>query len=97
MFESILLGYCPQHDIYWSKLNVENHIQLFLQLKGTCKNREEEKAKLEDLLNLVNLQKQRHQVASSLSGGEKRRLSLALAFCGNARVIFLDEPTVREV
>lgn len=85
------IGYCPQDDIYWSKLTVEQHLLLFLRLKEV--DPKDEKERLEQLLALVSLHDKRDLLASKLSGGEKRRLSIAIAFCGKGKVIFLDEPT----
>ncbi|MGO0061310.1 ABC transporter ATP-binding protein [Brevibacillus fluminis] len=48
----------------------------------------------EELLAISSLQKERNQFATALSGGQRRRLSFALAMAGNPDVIFLDEPTV---
>ena len=41
----------------------------------------------------VGLEEKRDKPAASISGGQKRKLSIAMAFCGNSKVIILDEPT----
>ncbi len=41
----------------------------------------------------VNLQEKRDEYSKNLSGGQKRRLSVAMAFSGRSKVIILDEPT----
>jgi ATP-binding cassette subfamily A (ABC1) protein 3 len=45
------------------------------------------------LIRDVNLQEKREYFSKDLSGGQKRRLSVALAFAGGSKLIFLDEPT----
>jgi ABC-2 type transport system ATP-binding protein len=45
------------------------------------------------LLALVGLEAQRDQRVATLSGGQRRRLDLALALVGDPEVVFLDEPT----
>ena len=49
---------------------------------------------LQYLLQVSNLESEKDKIASSLSGGQQRRLGFALALAGDPEIIFLDEPTV---
>ena len=86
-----MLGVCPQHDILWPELTVEEHLLFYARLKGV--SRKNEKGAVDDALARVSLTKFRDRASTGLSGGEKRRLSIAIALIGNGQVIFLDEPT----
>eukprot|EP00732_Lithocolla_globosa_P000357 Lithocolla_globosa_v1_NODE_102_length_6350_cov_93.725179.p1 type:complete len:962 gc:universal NODE_102_length_6350_cov_93.725179:3330-445(-) len=85
------IGVCPQHDILWDDLTVEEHLLFYARLKGV--SREEESAAVEKSLSSVSLGGFRERFPPSLSGGERRRLSIAIALIGNGKVVFLDEPT----
>jgi ABC-type multidrug transport system ATPase subunit len=85
------LGVCPQHDVLWPELTVEEHLHLFAALKGVppaAVRAEGAKA-----LALVGLTEKAGARVSALSGGMKRKLSVCLAFLGGSKVVFLDEPT----
>ena len=45
------------------------------------------------MLDITGLRPSTHVKVSQLSGGQRRRLSVALAFIGNSKVVILDEPT----
>lgn len=49
---------------------------------------------VDDLIKMVGLSDQASQKVSSLSGGQRRRLDVAIGIVGRPRVLFLDEPTV---
>lgn len=71
-------------------LTVENNIKAILEMTGTSK--EYQKAKLEQLLNEFSLNKVRHNLGTSLSGGERRRTEIARCLAINPKFIMLDEP-----
>lgn len=85
------IGVCPQFDLLWEELTVEEHLLFYLRLKG-CSAYDEYK-KVEDAVSLVKLTEDRYKKVRQLSGGMKRRLSLAIAIVGEPLVVFLDEPT----
>ena len=85
------LGVCPQHDILFPLLTVEEHLSLFAAFKGTP--RPEIKAEVEKMIQSVGLTEKRKEYSKNLSGGQKRKLSVGIAFIGGSRVVFLDEPT----
>uniref|UniRef100_A0A4X2LSZ3 P-type phospholipid transporter n=1 Tax=Vombatus ursinus TaxID=29139 RepID=A0A4X2LSZ3_VOMUR len=85
------LGMCPQHNILFHHLTVAEHILLYAQLKG--KSRKEAYLEMETMLEDTGLHHKRNEEAQNLSGGMQRKLSVAIAFVGDAKVIVLDEPT----
>ncbi|KAJ3012755.1 UNVERIFIED_CONTAM: hypothetical protein HDU68_001040 [Siphonaria sp. JEL0065] len=85
------IGVCPQFDILWDDLTVAEHLYFYARLKGVA-GRDEADA-VEKSLQQVSLEALRYRLSKTLSGGEKRRLSIAIALVGNPAVVFLDEPT----
>ncbi|RNF24658.1 ABC1 transporter [Trypanosoma conorhini] len=85
------IGFCPQHNILWPELTCREHLEYFSSIKGLTGDVQKEA--IESMLNGVDLQEKRNCVSSALSGGQQRKLSVAVAFVGNSRLIFLDEPT----
>ena len=87
-----LLGVCPQHDVLFDDLTVEQHLVFFCRLKG-LEGTAAVSEQVEDMLDSLELQAKRHAPSKTLSGGQKRRLSCGMAIIGGSRVIILDEPT----
>lgn len=85
------IGVCPQFDLFWEDLTIEEHLLFYLRLKGCDARREDEKVRT--VCKQVELQDHAKKQAKHLSGGMKRRLSLAISLIGDPDVIFLDEPT----
>uniref|UniRef100_A0A6Q2ZH21 P-type phospholipid transporter n=1 Tax=Esox lucius TaxID=8010 RepID=A0A6Q2ZH21_ESOLU len=85
------LGVCPQHNVLFSMLTVEEHIWFYARLKGLSE--EQVKPEIEQILKDTGLPHKRTSRSSTLSGGMQRKLSVALAFVGGSKVVILDEPT----
>ncbi|XP_067454380.1 phospholipid-transporting ATPase ABCA1b isoform X2 [Thunnus thynnus] len=85
------LGVCPQHNVLFSMLTVEEHIWFYARLKGLSE--EQVKGEIEQILQDTGLPHKRSSRTSTLSGGMQRKLSVALAFVGGSKVVILDEPT----
>ena len=85
------LGICPQHDVLFDDLTVEEHLEMFCVFKSVPK----EKIKIETnkIIEDFDLVNKRETKARNLSGGQKRKLSIGIALVGGSSVIFLDEPT----
>ena len=111
------LGMCPQHNVLFDRLTVEEHLWFYSRLKSMAQEeirKEMDKwvglgwargcrqqhpspaAYLPPALRMIadlELSNKRHSLVQTLSGGMKRKLSVAIAFVGGSRAIILDEPT----
>ena len=85
------MGVCPQHDVLFDLLTPAEHLSIFYDFKGG--NSKLKKREISDLIRDVGLIPDKHKVAGSLSGGNRRKLSVAIAMCGQSKLVLLDEPT----
>jgi ATP-binding cassette subfamily A (ABC1) protein 3 len=85
------LGVCPQHDILYPDLTVREHLRLFGTFKGVAK--ETLNSEIDKMIAEVGLVEKANTQSSQLSGGMKRKLSVAIAFIGGSKTVLLDEPT----
>ena len=84
-------GICPQHDIIWDEVTPREHLIAFANIRGVAKEKIAQLAG--SLLQRLDVIKKADAPAKTLSGGQKRKLSIAMAVIGNPRCVFLDEPT----
>ncbi|RNL62257.1 ABC transporter ATP-binding protein [Nocardioides marmoriginsengisoli] len=82
------IGYVTQAPSVYDDLTVAENLAFFARVLGVGADR------VEECVRLVDLVEQRSQVVGRLSGGQRSRVSLAVAMLGDPALIVLDEPTV---
>eukprot|EP00742_Colponemidia_sp_Colp-10_P006712 GILJ01007195.1.p2 GENE.GILJ01007195.1~~GILJ01007195.1.p2 ORF type:complete len:426 (+),score=82.94 GILJ01007195.1:1417-2694(+) len=85
------LGVCAQQDVLFDTLTVEEHLVLYGKLKGVDPAVIQQQ--VSSVISHMNLTQATRQLSSTLSGGQKRKLSVAIAMIGNPPIVFLDEPS----
>lgn len=85
------LGYLPQEESIFRKLSVEENLLAVLEAQKGLKKKERI-AKAEGLMERFGITNIRKSLAITLSGGEKRRLTIARALCTDPTILLLDEP-----
>uniref|UniRef100_A0A2P2LAL7 ABC transporter A family member 1 isoform X1 n=1 Tax=Rhizophora mucronata TaxID=61149 RepID=A0A2P2LAL7_RHIMU len=85
------IGYCPQYDALLEFLTVQEHLELYARIKGVPDHRIDDIV-LEKMVEF-DLLKHAGKPSFTLSGGNKRKLSVAIAMIGDPPIVFLDEPS----
>lgn len=83
------LGVCPQFTAIDAQLSVREHLYIYGRLKGVDKAELAES--IEAILKVTALAEYADRLANKLSGGNKRKLALAIALIGNPSVLLIDE------
>ncbi|XP_028404446.1 ATP-binding cassette sub-family A member 1-like [Dendronephthya gigantea] len=85
------LGICPQYNVLFDDLTVEEHLWFYAKLKGLDNNLIPDE--IEKFLANSHLIPKRKERSRFLSGGMKRKLSVSMAFVAGSKTVILDEPT----
>lgn len=84
------IGYLPQESSIFKELSVEENLMLAAEI--TYKNKTEASRKVDEMLNLLNIEPIRLRKGVSLSGGERRRCEIARSLMITPKFLLLDEP-----
>ncbi|KAJ8686329.1 hypothetical protein QAD02_022123 [Eretmocerus hayati] len=85
------MGYCPQNDALIKSLNSYDHLRLFARLRGIPEDKVE--SEVRTWIQRLNLTACASQPSGTYSGGNKRRLNIAMTLIGIPDLVLLDEPT----
>ncbi|KAH0563707.1 hypothetical protein KQX54_004927 [Cotesia glomerata] len=85
------MGYCPQQDTIIDTFNSWDHLYLFAKLRGIPSSQIDSIVK--KWILKLNLTACANQPSVTYSGGNKRRLNIAMALMGNPPLVLLNEPT----
>jgi lipopolysaccharide export system ATP-binding protein len=84
------MGYLPQEESIFRRMTVEQNIMAILETMPM--NKHEQRQRCEELLHQFGIEKIAKNTALTLSGGEKRRLTIARSLVTNPSLLMLDEP-----
>ena len=83
------VGYMTQRFSFWEDLSIRENLEFVARMYEL----EDGKAKVDDTIARLGLEKRQHQLAGELSGGWKQRLALAACMLHSPKLLLLDEPT----
>eukprot|EP00940_MAST-03C_sp_MAST-3C-sp2_P003047 g3047.t1 len=86
-----MIGVCPQQNVLYEDLTVMEHLRLYAALK--CVPKSEVLSQATSLIQDIALTTKTNALIPTLSGGQKRKVCLAISLVGDSKVLFLDEPT----
>ncbi len=89
-----IIGYVPQEDIIYENLTLRNMLHYTAQLKMPDDTDEKEiERRIDEVLKLIDLGAHQNTYIRKLSGGQKKRASIAVELLADPKLFFLDEPT----
>lgn len=85
------MGLCPQFDTLLDRLSVRENLLFFGRIKGLTGD--ELYATVEAYMQALGIKRYEHKLTQQLSGGNRRKVSLAVALIGAPPTVYLDEPS----
>jgi ATP-binding cassette, subfamily A (ABC1), member 3 len=82
-------GLCPQKNVLWDELTVQEHVTIFNKIK--CSGRSDSKSDLKALISACDIGHKLQAASKTLSGGQKRKVQLAMMFTGGSSICAVDE------
>lgn len=89
-----MMGYVPQQDIIYENISLEKMLEYSAKMRMEKEVTEaERKKRVQEVLSIVGLSEHRNKMIRTLSGGQKKRASIAVELLADPGLFFLDEPT----
>ncbi len=85
-----LVGICPQHNVLWNKLSCFEQLIFMARMYDVPGNKARIRAGM--LIDKIGLSDKRNKMASTLSGGMKRRMNVIMALVHDPEIVVFDEP-----
>jgi ATP-binding cassette, subfamily A (ABC1), member 3 len=82
-------GLCPQKNVLWDDLTVQEHVSIFNKIK--CSEKADSKSDMKSLISACDVGHKLQARTITLSGGQKRKVQLAMMFTGGSSVCAVDE------
>ena len=83
------ISVCYHENLFFDYLTVEEHLKFIMEIKKEKINQEQ----INNLIESIGLTEKKKAICKSLSGGQKKKLCIALSLIGNSQIVILDEPT----
>lgn len=87
------IGYVPQDDIVHKQLTVEQSLYFAAKLRIANINNDDINIKIDQILSELNISHIKKNLISDISGGQRKRVSIAIELLTDPMLLFLDEPT----
>jgi ABC-type multidrug transport system ATPase subunit len=92
-FIKTTIGYVPQDDIIHTELTVERSLMYAANIRLINFSKKQRKLRVEEVLSTLKIENIRSHLVGKISGGQRKRVAIAMEILTSPKILFLDEPT----